>query len=513
MKRIIAAAAAIAAAAETFAAAYRIGGTEYDIRGMTKVHQLERKVQVDTVTVFRDEESFLEYIRKLRQEYDNTRAFENVGIDYSISSGEGDTSVVTLKIRLEEGFSFLTVPYLTFSTPSSGAVLTPKIKVKDSNFLGSMNPLTASMDLVIRDDFTVFEPEVNFTYDHPFEAGGIKFIWTNDHTVSYTWGKTSPEWNLRTGLSAELPFRLFSLKAEFYQSSTKDFDYDKYGDGTYFTEEAALSAPFTLLDIDGFSKIYSTPKVSFVWNWDPFIQNGDLSGISGENTDLSGPYITVGNTFSTSKVDWNGNFRDGWSLSLSPSIKYNFQLGRLEPESSCTPGITFDMKGYRSFGIAGITGSLHGFFYGRNGSEKFDAQLRGIRGDQDFSGETAFSGDYACKPQAGIVLNLDVPVRILSTDFSKGIFRYLNFDVQMSPFMDIALMSNKATGSFFDPKDGFYAAGLDILVYPRKWTGYTIRASLGLDVGRLLLRDVLNMDWRQDEEKWWELYIGLGLHY
>ena len=40
----------------------------------------------------------------------------------------------------------------------------------------------------------------------------------------------------------------------------------------------------------------------------------------------------------------------------------------------------------------------------------------------------------------------------------------------------------------------------------------TVRASLGVDLGRLLLKGKINQDWRDSVSKY-ELTIGLGLHY
>ena len=57
-----------------------------------------------------------------------------------------------------------------------------------------------------------------------------------------------------------------------------------------------------------------------------------------------------------------------------------------------------------------------------------------------------------------------------------------------------------------------YAGGLEVLVFPQKWKGMTVRASLGVDLGRLLLKGKINQDWRDSVSKY-ELTIGLGLHY
>ena len=84
--------------------------------------------------------------------------------------------------------------------------------------------------------------------------------------------------------------------------------------------------------------------------------------------------------------------------------------------------------------------------------------------------------------------------------------------MQLSPFVDAALCYNKITHTFCNLKDGFYAGGVEVIVYPLKWSGITIRASVGMDIGRQFFSDKINMDWRENLSKY-EFSFGFGLHY
>ena len=84
--------------------------------------------------------------------------------------------------------------------------------------------------------------------------------------------------------------------------------------------------------------------------------------------------------------------------------------------------------------------------------------------------------------------------------------------MQLSPFIDFALANNKATGTSFSPKDGFYTAGLEMIVFPESWKSIQVRASVGFDVGSYLLKNQLNMNWRSDVSPY-EVSVGIGLHY
>ena len=91
--------------------------------------------------------------------------------------------------------------------------------------------------------------------------------------------------------------------------------------------------------------------------------------------------------------------------------------------------------------------------------------------------------------------------------------RYFDFEMHISPFFDFALSDNLITGKTFAIKDGWYAAGLEVLVYPAKWRSLVVRASAGVDLGRLIMpARFFNKDWRDEVSKY-EIEIGVGLHY
>ena len=87
-------------------------------------------------------------------------------------------------------------------------------------------------------------------------------------------------------------------------------------------------------------------------------------------------------------------------------------------------------------------------------------------------------------------------------------------ELQLSPFIDIAFIKNRSTGTIFDYRDGFLAGGIEAIVYPLKWKGIQVRGSLGVDLGRKMpyIKGKLNQDWR-DSVSAYEISIGIGLHY
>ena len=91
----------------------------------------------------------------------------------------------------------------------------------------------------------------------------------------------------------------------------------------------------------------------------------------------------------------------------------------------------------------------------------------------------------------------------------RDLIKYFNFDLQVSPFFDMSLGYNKITQKWFHPKDGFYAGGVEFLVYPLKWSSITVRASLGVD----LKGASHEANFLEGISKNKEIFIGIGLHY
>ena len=104
----------------------------------------------------------------------------------------------------------------------------------------------------------------------------------------------------------------------------------------------------------------------------------------------------------------------------------------------------------------------------------------------------------------------NIPHIIKKIKFAK----YFNLEAQISPFIDFALFHNEASGTAFNPKDGFLCGGIEGIIYPLRIRGIQVRASFGVDLSRKMpkLNAFFNQDWR-DNVSSYELSIGLGLHY
>lgn len=503
LKQFATAAFSLLCSAALFSNEYKVSSISYQITGKTKLYAVQTKVPVDTNKVYHTEEEFMNFIRDFKQQLENTREFENVDIDYVVCEPDlKNRSNVFMLVSLKDAYSFIAMPYPKYDS-NNGFIF--KLKMKDTNFLGSLNTMSSDVNFAIQQDSEdeSAAPDIvfgfNLSFDYPFKVSFFDATWTNDYGVTYTIGDKSPEWSLNTGVTLEKAFKQFAVDITLKQSSYRDFDYEKYGDDTYFAENAKLSVPITLQDVPNWGKIKYTPYISAAINW-------DFDGINEENDDLSSPLFEIGQTIGTSRINWKNNFRTGISASTTQSFAYNLQTDTI------IPGISGELEMFKGFRHFGINSDFYAFAY-LGSSKKIGDRLRGIRDDQYFNTDSGHGNEYACKTPAAITGSVDLPVHIFTTHFTKGkLLSKLNFELQMSPFVDFAFVYNKATGTVFYYKDGFYAGGIEFLVFPVKWSSIQVRGSIGADLGRYLPDKITNKEWRDNVSKF-EYSIGIGLQY
>ncbi|MCR4734777.1 MAG: hypothetical protein K5829_07240 [Treponema sp.] len=515
---------------------YNTEGCGAAIFSYTKPYSIERNVPVNKKEIFKDEKELKDYLNDYQLKLYSLRAFETVQIDYVITKNpdydtlqaaeddikekEADIAqnFVKVTVATKDSNHLLGVPYPKYNS-NSGTVV--KLKVKDTNFLGSLNTLSSDFNFSLEQESEFDTPDCKvgftFSYNHPYHAGLFDITWVNDYSIDYTFGNLLPEWDAKIGAIVKLPIDKFTYSLEFYQSAINNFDYTEFDDSIYFTEEIKVSVPITLYEFKKYGALKYTPYLDATFNW-------DYNGINKINTSLSSPIITFGHSLSSSRIDWTHNFRKGYNASLKNTYSYNFQrqmfISYIDLESKIYKSFLLFNNEKDLFNRLGITADFLSFihfidpsnqYFGSTGT-KIGERLRGIRDEQTFAADSAHPTWLACLSTAAFVLNLDFPYHLFSTNFTWKFLKYFNFDLQLSPFFDMALTYNKITNNWFNPKDGFYSGGIEVLVYPAKWAGFTVRGSVGLDLGKILLSDLLNNSWRDDTSKF-EISFGIGLHY
>lgn len=477
---------------------YKIVTVSYDAQGVTKESALSRNVEIEEGKKFESREDLEAYILDIKQKLINARLFETAEVEYTLADEDGDIPVA-INVVTVDSRHFLLLPYPKYDS-NEGFEL--KLKFKDANFLGTMSEMEA-------DAFFRFEQKDGqendfvlggtFGYDLPFTLGKVEASWNNDLSFEYAFVRGEPEWNFQSGFTFVLPFENIALRLDLTQGTTRDLDYKKFNDELFFTERAKFSVPIRLDTIPGIGDIVYTPAAEIVYNW-------DSDGIDILDEDLVSPKLTFSHGISAGRVNWYGNFRKGFSADIFQSAAYNFQLNEFQP------GIELRAEAFFAWNRAALASRLT-LFAEFDSYRRYGHLLRGIPDDQYFSTQTGMDDVYACKSASALILNLDVPIKIFSTRFEKGWLKNFNFEMQISPFIDVALAQNRITGRAFSPLDGFYTCGVEILVFPEKWKSVQLRASVGFDMSRILLKSAVDTSWRDEKASNKEFSIGIGLFY
>lgn len=527
-----------------FAEKFRISDVEYNINGQTREYALQKKVKIDKNRVFPSKETFDKYINDLKSQMENSRVFESVEIvleyqsnnnisatsnlqdnqssdsnknqyeeveNFTSDDSETECTDIKLIVNTTDSMHLIVIPYPKYDSNNGFSL---RLKAKDTNFLGSMEEMSGDFNYQMKQDTNDNHTDhifgFNFDFSIPFKINKFNAENKNSVDINYTIGESAPEWKLSSGLNLELPFDKFSINFDFSQGFIRELDYEKYDDEIYFSEEFKFSVPITIQQIDNWGKIIYEPYISGVYNW-------DNDGIMEKNNDLISPEISINQKLSTERINWIENFRSGLSVSITNSYGYNFG------KDNFIPKISGELKIFKSFKYFGFCSNIYAFAY-MNKTENIGSRLRGIRDDVYFNknyDNGKHAEEKACETQAAFIFSLDIPIRIFKVYWEDvplikkiGFAKYFNMEMQFSPFIDIAFINNRATNTDFYYKDAFYAGGLEVLVYPLKWKGIQIRASLGIDLGRKMpyLKGKVNQEWRKSASAY-EISIGIGLQY
>ena len=269
------------------------------------------------------------------------------------------------------------------------------------------------------------------------------------------------------------------------------YPHDRY----YFRTTFYVRAPVVVATVKNIGSLVWTPSMHLSGNW-------AFDGIQANN--LKNWTFGWGHSLSFARVNWIENFRRGFSLSLGNTYAYKFYH-----DKQMRIGFTASATGYYPFiNRVGIYGRTQFFYYlFKETSTQAGAALRGIL-NKRIDTNTAFT------------FNLDIPIRIVSLDFQEitGVAwtRFLNCDIQLTPFLDIAFVHDKKTGRYYHPADGWYAGGLEMIVYPQRMRSIYVRASVGFDLAELKNVPGFNKIGgraKRDGEPISEIFIGIGVHY
>ncbi len=364
---------------------YQIKNIDFNSNGKTKAFALKRTIpDIDYLRIFDSKEELEGYLHDVYQDIENTRLLRD--IEYSYETEETTEDGITFVVA---EYSFYdTHPMIIFPRPSfdtnSGIEL--KLKLKDNNFIGLMEDLNVDLNLNFGDkdepdNYSKVIAGFNFEYDFPFNIGITEDTWSNDLAFNWEIGNHLPEYDYETGIKVSVPLgqSMHKLQMTFTQSIAENFDYAKYGDEFYFTENAKIYLPLFVGYIGNTTQVIYTPSVTFTYIW-------DKDGIDPKNDDLNQtPKIRVGQSIGFDNVDWikGNNFRTGYSFSVSQLM--GFDLGTESLDEMLVPSVYAKLKLFKGFKYIGFAFNAIGFA-GWNTKLDIGEYLRGAPDRQTFRG-------------------------------------------------------------------------------------------------------------------------------
>ena len=464
---------------------YQIENVEYIINGFTKEAPLADKIQVDKRRIFYSQEEFEAYISELNTEFHNMRTIESHEISFEFLEPKNNIIPVKLKIYVKDTWNIIALPYPSFDSNKGFEF---KLKLKDFSFLGRLEPFT--IDLIYnKDNNDKSSFSLGSKFALPFYVNPVKLVLFNEAGLSINQDKEFGL-NIETGLSAshKLGVDWITLTAGITQSidisaSPSEKDY-------YLTNGFYTSLVFDIYKDQTLGTIKWTPYFGIDGNW-------KFTKITKENK--KGLNINWAHSFGMGKVNWINNFRQGFTVNLDNSYKYNtYKKGNVDVS------FNLETKGFYSFlERVGLYGRFDFFYnlFGKTSSEHTGKILRGIL-NKRIETDTAFS------------FNFDVPIKIgvFKWEEITGVewTRFFGFELHITPFFDMALVHDKNTDTYYNPKHGWYSGGFEIIMYPIKMRSIYARISYGHD-----LREIKNKDGyaKRDGKPVSEIFIGIGLHY
>jgi hypothetical protein len=451
---------------------YVISAFEFDIKGRSRPSALLYNGEFHEGEKLQGRENFEKYIRDKTQMLINQRVLkDNAVIDYSIGEqGEDGAYPVTLIIKVEDSWNMIALPRPAYKT-DTGFDLT--IKARDYNFLGTMNPLR--IDLGYQYDENQRSSFLLGVFSStPFRAFGYDWNFKFDNTLSYRPQVSEPYYYQNiSGLSMELPFRTTTFTFGFEESTNLNEEnadqyqaqYGEFQNGLYMASKLFTSWEIpTGFMVSQFGELTYNPGISVTFNHE--FPKWPLQDIR------KGPFMGFYHSLGFEKIDWHGNYREGLSVFFNNAYTYDFfRMNNNEEPLS----VSYSLTGTGHFIINDFFAISSRLMYRQwfyHYPEYYTEASDAIRGVAD----RAISADYM------LSLNMDFPLRIPlftpSKWFHSRKLGFFDFELHVSPIIDMALYHDPETETSFSFKNIAATGGFEFIVFPLSFRSLYIRLGL-----------------------------------
>jgi hypothetical protein len=489
---------------------YYINEVYFDITGRTKEYALLLCSGIKKGDEVTGEAALLEYIAEKQQTLVNRRELQEAVIEFVPGEAEDDGRIpVDITIHAADTRNFIIVPEPRYSSSSGWS---PKLRVRDFNFLGLLSPLKVDLTYRYHDgkDVTYSRSNLNLVFgiETPFRAAGYDWKFTTENMFSYYFGEPFSYGNIN-GVHLDIPFKNTALTFGFEQGINFGREYDdwkKYVYGVNFHDvwyggsgvygEWKIPLPFKTESLGAL--VYS-PAVSGNVNY-PF-RDEDLA-------ERGGFLFNASQRAGFDKVDWYGNFRRGADIYIENTNEYSFFYEGWN--HSLSVNVTKHLVINDFFGIS-MRGRFTKWSYdsaSKNDGTRWNAggMVRGLE-------------DYALSPDSMLLFNFDFIFHIVNVMFSKhfndpkaGI---INFELQAGAVVDIAMVDGIEVDNkrrfirdiTYRPRDWIVSGGVELFFFPLAFRSIYLCGSAVWNFRPLFNAGIMPGD---DDM---EIYIGFGHHY
>ncbi len=489
--------------------AFVIADVEYQINGLILRPFLEEFLAIEKGRTFHSLDSLRDYIDSLTQLLISNRVFqEKSTITMDILEGERPRKVI-IKVITYTSLTSLMVPLAKYNSTDGFSLV---FRYKDFNFLGTLEPLSLTLDYYVESNQVEMATYFNLPY---YILGGR---WSLDVAEEFLYTKSggiSPNGSL--SLSASYPFSALGL--QWYAAPLISHLYER--DYLRHTVRGGISAGFTFkAGLDWSVVTYADFYDEYVSSHYPYIENGIVISSSIPIVDLPWfgrvrfspslglfdiyglkprAFTDLGWSFSGNlgfgRIDGIRNFRKGASFSIgasyadhfletAPIDKYDFGVNlNATLFTVFNPVIGFDLRLLGNWFVSGT-------YIDEITSYDWEEYIRGEK-------EVRY-GDL------GIIANIQLPI-----NFAQGYFfgsERFDAEVFLIPFVDMGYVRSSPTAPFLDKKDMVLSAGLEIAVFPEYARAFIYRLSAGYNIMKILNGEDPSLEGI-------EIWLGLGLHF
>ncbi len=403
---------------------------ETEIDGSTKRKYLLGEIDLFEGKEFTDYESLVEYMEENTQDLINMRVFEMAEYELLETSSDDQKTKYTVTLRVRDTWNIYPIPYPKYSS-NTGFRL--GIKFFYFNAFGTLM------------DFQLFT--------------GMNI---DKNTAKNEWEIS--DWNISPGLEGiNLWGQEFSVSLDQSFSTVKKYENDTLQqEFTVHTSSIGIGTKFQFpLDL-----YYSMePSVSFNYGIKELRYDSNNVELPQYNTRIDYEFFnfTFNHELGYDCLDWIGNFREGYSVSLSNALIASYDL---ENDVTFKSDFKLGAKGFwiisKYLNLSSQINGAYSYNYEMTGMGEY---LRGVVDDYMYGYMGAF-------------MSVDLNISVFDWD---GVG-----EIQIRPFFEIGAV--KKSDVDFDLENDFaYTTGADFVLYLDKLNSMQARATIGFDLS--------NPDW------------------